>query len=113
MDVVFHLAAAVGVGQSMYRIADYAETNTQATAKLLQLLVDGGHELERLVVASSMSIYGEGRYRTADGRADPGRVRRTTAQLEEDRWEPADAGPAPEALPTDEDKGSTPPRSTP
>src|SRR5690606_31537086 len=60
VDVVYHLAAAVGVGQSMYRISDYTDTNTMATARLLQILVDERVELERLVVASSMSIYGEG-----------------------------------------------------
>ena len=59
MDVVYHLAAAVGVGQSMYQIADYTATNTLGTAYLLQALVDGKKELDRLVVASSMSIYGE------------------------------------------------------
>jgi hypothetical protein len=67
-DVIFHLAAAVGVGQSMYRIAEYTATNTLGTAHLLQALVDGGIEPERLVVASSMSIYGEGRYVRPDGR---------------------------------------------
>src|SRR5690606_21507100 len=67
IDVVHHLAAAVGVGQSMYRIAEYTSTNTQATASLLQILLDEKIELERLVVASSMSIYGEGRYARPGG----------------------------------------------
>ncbi|MDQ3521564.1 MAG: NAD-dependent epimerase/dehydratase family protein, partial [Gemmatimonadota bacterium] len=67
VQVVYHLAAAVGVGQSMYRIAEYTATNTLGTAHLLQALVDREMELDRLVVASSMSIYGEGRYRRADG----------------------------------------------
>lgn len=103
VDVVYHLAAAVGVGQSMYRIADYVEANTMATARLLQLLVDGTR-VERLVVASSMSIYGEGRYRRDDG-LEPGRVRRTAEQLRRRAWEPKDVdGASLHPLPTDEDK---------
>lgn len=89
MDVVYHLAAAVGVGQSMYRIADYTATNTMATAGLLQTLVDERVELQRLVVASSMSIYGEGLYRRADGRVVE-RVRRSPHRLSQRQWEPVD-----------------------
>lgn len=63
VDVIFHLAAAVGVGQSMYEIAHYTAVNTQGTANLLQALLDTRLKLEKLIVASSMSIYGEGRYR--------------------------------------------------
>ena len=51
MDVVFHLAAAVGVGQSMYQIASYMRSNTQGTANLLQLLLDRKVKIEKLVVA--------------------------------------------------------------
>ncbi len=62
MDVVFHLAAAVGVGQSMYEITNYMGANTQGPATLLQALLDGKCKVEKLVIASSMSIYGEGKY---------------------------------------------------
>ncbi len=62
-DVVFHEAAAVGVGQSMYEVADYVEVNTQGTALLLDLLVREKTKVKKLIVASSMSLYGEGRYR--------------------------------------------------
>src|SRR5579872_242648 len=62
VDIIFHLAAAVGVGQSMYQIADYMGANTQGTAILLQSLLEGKTRAEKLVVASSMSIYGEGQY---------------------------------------------------
>ena len=63
VDVIFHLAAAVGVGQSMYDIAHYIGVNTQGTANLLQvLLLDTKCNFEKLIVASSMSIYGEGKY---------------------------------------------------
>jgi dTDP-L-rhamnose 4-epimerase len=54
---VCHLAAAVGVGQSMYEIDHYVDVNTRGTAVLLQALLK--HPVQRLVVASSMSIYGE------------------------------------------------------
>ncbi len=63
VDVIFHLAAAVGVGQSMYEIAHYVGVNTQGTANLLQVLLAMKIPIEKLIVASSMSIYGEGRYR--------------------------------------------------
>lgn len=62
IDVVYHQAAAVGVGQSMYRIADYVRANCEGTGVLLQQVVDRKQPLERLIVASSMSIYGEGQY---------------------------------------------------
>ena len=62
IDVIFHLGAAVGVGQSMYEIAHYMGSNTQGTANLLQALLDTEIKLEKLIVASSMSIYGEGKY---------------------------------------------------
>jgi dTDP-L-rhamnose 4-epimerase len=63
VNVIFHLAAAVGVGQSMYEISRYMEVNTQGTANLLQVLLETKLKLEKLIVASSMSIYGEGQYR--------------------------------------------------
>src|SRR5205823_3409329 len=62
---VVHLAAQVGVGQSMYAIVPYVDDNVRGTAVLLDRLAHGGHRVKRLVVASSMSIYGEGRYRCA------------------------------------------------
>ncbi|MDP9347983.1 MAG: NAD-dependent epimerase/dehydratase family protein [Gemmatimonadota bacterium] len=104
VEVVYHLAAAVGVGQSMYRIADYTATNTLGTANLLQALIDREMVLERLVVASSMSIYGEGRYVRPDG-VEPTVNRRTADQLRAHDWELRDAdGTALAPRPTDEDK---------
>lgn len=103
-DVIYHLAAAVGVGQSMYQIAPYTATNTLGTANLLQALVDREVELERLVVASSMSIYGEGRYARPDG-GTPRVVRRGAEQLRRHEWELRDVDGAPlRPLPTDEEK---------
>src|SRR5262249_8868882 len=63
---VIHLAAAVGVGQSMYEIARYTERNTMQTANFLERLVAQRPLPARLVVASSMSIYGEGEYECAE-----------------------------------------------
>jgi dTDP-L-rhamnose 4-epimerase len=86
MDAVFHLAAAVGVGQSMYEIAHYMGANTQGTANLLQALLDGKARVEKLVVASSMSIYGEGKYRCEQcGESAP--PPRPNAQLKQREWE--------------------------
>ena len=104
MEVVFHLAAAVGVGQSMYQIAPYTATNSLGTANLLQALVDTRQSLDRLVVASSMSIYGEGRYRRPDGStAEVGQ--RGRDQLSRREWELRDAdGTELEPAPTDEEK---------
>jgi dTDP-L-rhamnose 4-epimerase len=59
-DAVLHLAAAVGVGQSMYLPHHYADVNVGGTSLLLELLVNKERRVKRLVVASSMSLYGEG-----------------------------------------------------
>lgn len=61
-DVVVHLAAETGTGQSMYEIDRYVDVNVRGTALLLDLLANQTHNVSRLVVASSRSIYGEGRY---------------------------------------------------
>ena len=63
VEVIYHLAAAVGVGQSMYQISKYIENNTLGTANLLDILVNKENSVEKLIVASSMSIYGEGKYK--------------------------------------------------
>src|SRR3954452_5022525 len=65
VDAVFHFAAAVGVGQSMYQIERYTDVNNRGTAVLLQALSRA--PVGRLIVASSMSVYGEGLYHTLDG----------------------------------------------
>jgi dTDP-L-rhamnose 4-epimerase len=102
VEAVFHFAARVGVGQSMYRVADYTDHNARGTAVLMEALVE--HPLQRLVVASSMSIYGEGRYRCADGGITD-RARRDDAQLRSARWDPLGPDGQPLVpLPTPEDK---------
>jgi dTDP-L-rhamnose 4-epimerase len=62
VDAIFHEAAEVGVGQSMYEIVKYIKANTLGTAIMLELLATGEYPIEKLIVASSMSIYGEGGY---------------------------------------------------
>lgn len=93
VDAVFHFAAAVGVGQSMYEIAHYTDVNNLGTAVLLEALV--AHPVQRLVVASSMSLYGEGLYRAADGTLVDDAAR-SLEQLRAGEWELR--GPAGEAL---------------
>ena len=87
MEAVVHLAASVGVGQSMYEIESYVGNNSFATAVLLDRIVNHRPSgLVKLVVASSMSIYGEGAYDCpACGRV-PGARRQES--LEQNRWEP-------------------------
>jgi dTDP-L-rhamnose 4-epimerase len=86
VDVIYHLAAAVGVGQSMYEITHYMGVNTQGTANLLQVLLDAKAPVEKLVVASSMSIYGEGKYLCAQcGEMAP--PPRPMEQLKSRQWE--------------------------
>jgi dTDP-L-rhamnose 4-epimerase len=84
VDAVFHLAAMVGVGQSMYEVAPYTAVNNQGTASLLQVLIE--QPVERLLVASSMSLYGEGLYRTPSGDLLAG-TERGLAQLKARDWE--------------------------
>ena len=86
VEVVFHQAAAVGVGQSMYEIEKYVSANVLGTAVLLDVIVNAGIQLHRLVVASSMSSYGEGQYACpACGPAAP--PLRPAAQLQARQWE--------------------------
>ncbi len=87
IDVVYHLAAAVGVGQSMYEIAQYTSVNNLGTAVLLEALA--ANPVERLVVASSMSLYGEGLYQRADGTPAVGEERGLD-QLRAGDWEVRD-----------------------
>jgi dTDP-L-rhamnose 4-epimerase len=86
VDRVAHLAAVVGVGQSMYEIERYTRMNTLATASFLEAVVGMPERLQRLVVASSMSIYGEGEYECLEhGRIAPGP--RPEHQLSARDWE--------------------------
>lgn len=105
-EAVVHLAAVVGVGQSMYEIRRYVEHNTLGCATLLEAAVERRDRIGRLVVASSMSIYGEGQYgdpRTGAHGLAP--TLRTEAQLAARDWEVRSAdGAILEPEPTAEDK---------
>lgn len=101
MDAVCHLAAAVGVGQSMYEIERYTAINDLGTAVLLEAMIAGG--VRRLLVASSMSIYGEGLACGSGGSCDP--PPRSLEQLRAGRWETEnETGEPLEPLPTPETK---------
>jgi dTDP-L-rhamnose 4-epimerase len=88
IEVVFHQAAAVGVGQSMYAAASYTGANCVGTALLMEKITARRSRVEKVVVASSMSVYGEGSYRCPScGPAHP--AGRTPERLRARRWEPA------------------------
>jgi len=102
VDGVIHLAAEVGVGQSMYEIARYVGANDLGTAVLLENMI--GRPVRRVVVASSMSVYGEGLYRDADG-ALHGNVRRQAERVKAGQWNPVTPdGEALTPVATDEEK---------
>ncbi|MFZ5784666.1 MAG: NAD-dependent epimerase/dehydratase family protein [Pseudomonadota bacterium] len=97
-DRVVHLAAEVGVGQSMYAIDRYVSVNDYGTAVLFQQLIE--RPVERVVVASSMSIYGEGLYCRTDGAIVEG-IERTDGHP--GAWDPLDEHGQPlDPLPTPE-----------
>lgn len=86
IEAVFHEAAAVGVGQSMYQMAHYVGTNSLGTAVLLQAIAERRDRVAKIVVTSSMSVYGEGAYLDRGGKlvCPPPR---SNAQLDTHRWE--------------------------
>lgn len=109
VNVVYHFAGATGVGQSMYQIAKYTAVNVQGTANLLEALAKRTTQLEKLILASSRAVYGEGLYHCANcGQVSP-RVR-TAVALEQKEWEvlcPNCNGPV-QPLPTPETKTLSP-----
>jgi dTDP-L-rhamnose 4-epimerase len=101
VDKVIHLAAEVGVGQSMYQVDRYVSVNDYGTATLFQQLIE--RPVKRVVVASSMSVYGEGLYRDADGQVHEDIVR--GGRNEDGSWDPLDAQGRPMTpVPTPESK---------
>jgi dTDP-L-rhamnose 4-epimerase len=82
-----HLAASVGVGQSMTNIVDYTRNNVMTAASMLETLSQCPHTVERIAVASSMSIYGEGAYRVPSTGALVAPQLRSHQQLAERQWE--------------------------
>lgn len=105
-DVLFHFAAQVGVGQSMYEIDRYVDHNVRGTGIVLEEILAMKRRPRRIVVASSMSIYGEGRYRCRSCGVVDG-VQRRVADLERRRWNPfcPTCGKALASVGTPEEKG--------
>ncbi|HEU4654078.1 MAG TPA: SDR family NAD(P)-dependent oxidoreductase [Steroidobacteraceae bacterium] len=101
---VYHFAAAVGVGQSMYEIDHYTDVNNRGTAVLLEALIQ--KPVQRLVVASSMSVYGEGLYRRGSELLEP--VPRSRDQLARAQWEVLQDSTPLQPVPTPETKHTAP-----
>jgi dTDP-L-rhamnose 4-epimerase len=87
IDSAIHLAAEVGVGQSMYAVERYTSVNEMGSAVLFEALID--NPVRRVVTASSMSIYGEGLYRDADGHLVE-KAERKARTSETQSWDPLD-----------------------
>jgi dTDP-L-rhamnose 4-epimerase len=106
VDAVVHLAAQVGVGQSMYEMTRYVRENSLGTAALLEAMAEKRDAIEAFVVASSMSIYGEGQYACQHCAVAEASVIRTSAALQAGRWTPVckNCGSEALALPTAETK---------
>lgn len=102
VDYVVHLAALVGVGQSMYQVAEYVDVNVRGTGVLLAELTK--QPVKKLIVASSMSVYGEGACVNAGGHSADARSR-SLSQLKAGVWELEDESGAPlTPVPTPETK---------
>lgn len=108
VHVIYHFAATVGVGQSMYEISRYMSVNTLGTAELLQAILDMRMTPEKLVVASSMSIYGEGRYLCPKSGREINPPVRPVSQLRESHWDLlcSECGSPLKPISTNEDKPS-------
>ena len=105
VDRVFHLGGIVGNGESMVHVRKAIDSNPGGTATLLEAVIERRDRIRRVVVASSMVVYGEGAYRCSEhGVVTPGV--RPVAQLRERRWEPVcpECGRATEPVPLTEDK---------
>lgn len=86
IDALYHEAAVVGVGQSMYEIEKYVLNNILGTARLLEFLINHKHRVKRLIIASSMSAYGEGLYKCKTcGLVRP--TLRSNKQMSKKDWE--------------------------
>ena len=114
-NAVYHLAGAVGVGDSMYRIRHYTEVNLEGSSNLLEILANSRHAVRKVILASSVTVYGEGKYSCPrHGVAFPSL--RLPEQVARREWEltcPERDGGVPcalplEPLPTDEGKPLAP-----
>jgi len=87
VDAVIHLAAMVGIGQSMYQPERYVDINTKGTANLLDVLINEKNNVKKLIVASSMSIYGEGKYLCEKCSTNIYPALRNEEQLKKRQWD--------------------------
>lgn len=85
---IIHLASTVGTSQSMYQVAKYVDVNTGGTSVLLDCAIHAKNKIDKIVVASSMSLYGEGEYHCNKCNAHRYPGPRTDAQLRKRIWEP-------------------------
>jgi len=109
VEVVFHMASAVGVSQSLYEIEKYVKTNSLGTAKLLNFLANEEHNVKKIIVSSSMTLYGEGSYECPNcGLFYP--KLRDDDQMKRKEWEIRcpKCGRISKPLPTKEDKPLNP-----
>jgi dTDP-L-rhamnose 4-epimerase len=104
-QAVVHFGAAVSVGQSMYQIDRYVDVNTRGTALLLDILVNAKHKVQKVLVASSIGVYGEGAYECATHGAVAPTIR-SEQQLAARDWEQhcPHCGKHVKSIPTPEDK---------
>lgn len=110
IDAVYHLAAELGLGRSMYQVRRFVTGNDLGTAVLLEELIKRGDQIRKLIVASSMSLYGEGPYRCGTCERTLFPQLRSELELREKKWEfdcPV-CGTRLETLPTPEDKPLNP-----
>jgi dTDP-L-rhamnose 4-epimerase len=87
VDAVSHQASKVGVGQSMYEIEEYVNVNIGGTARMLDIISNNDIDIERFVIASSMSAYGEGEYYCESCEEQRFSSLRNVEQLEAGKWE--------------------------
>ncbi|MDG7041731.1 MAG: SDR family NAD(P)-dependent oxidoreductase [Nitrososphaerota archaeon] len=103
-DAVIHLAAETGVGQSMYEIARYVNTNIEGTAILLECVIETSNKVNKIILASSRAVYGEGKYKCVTCGITCVESR-SEDRLRTKQWQMrcAKCGRIVEPLPTDED----------
>lgn len=110
IDAVFHLAAELGLGRSMYQVRRFVTGNDLGTAVLLEELIKRRDQIRKLIVASSMSLYGEGPYRCNTCEVTSFPELRSATELSAKKWEfeCAICRTQLETLPTPEDKPLNP-----
>lgn len=88
VNIVVHLAAETGTGQSMYAVEKYIDVNCTGTGVLLDVLLNEKNAVKKVVLASSRAVYGEGKYLGKNGVAYP--ALRGEAQMQQKKFEPID-----------------------